>query len=184
MTKDILFAIWFFLPAGVANAAPVIFKKLPFFRNIKAPMDFGKHFRDKRVFGPNKTWLGPLSGVIVATAIVIIEHLLHKNSSMVRNLIAYDYCQLRVLWLGPLLGLGALFGDAFESFFKRQFNVKPGKSWFPFDQLDYIFGGLLASLLIVRLSLEQYLLIIIFWFAAHLVGSYIGYKLGLKETAI
>jgi CDP-diglyceride synthetase len=34
-------------------------------------------------------------------------------------------------------------GDAVKSFFKRRLGITPGKSWFPFDQLDFVLGAIL-----------------------------------------
>jgi hypothetical protein len=39
-----MFALWFFLPAGVANAAPVFANKIPVLNRWKTPMDFGKSY--------------------------------------------------------------------------------------------------------------------------------------------
>ena len=52
--KDILFALWFFLPAGLANAAPVFANKIPGSEWLAVPIDGGKHFRGKRITGNHK----------------------------------------------------------------------------------------------------------------------------------
>ena len=56
-----------------------------------------------------------------------------------------DYVGLPTLIVGPLFAIGALGGDALKSFFKRQVGIRPGGTWFPFDQIDYIIGGAIAS---------------------------------------
>ena len=94
------------------------------------------------------------------------------------------YAMLPTIVVGALFGLGALGGDAIESFFKRQRNVPPGKGWFPFDQIDYIVGGALATAPFVHLRLYQYVLLIVLWLGVHLVASYIGYLLKLKDAPI
>ncbi|MDQ5884847.1 MAG: CDP-2,3-bis-(O-geranylgeranyl)-sn-glycerol synthase, partial [Patescibacteria group bacterium] len=81
-------------------------------------------------------------------------------------------------------GIGALFGDAIESFFKRQRGIKPGDGWFPFDQTDYIIGGALATMPFIKLSILQYFILIIIWLIIHLIASFIGFKLHLKEKPI
>jgi len=95
-----------------------------------------------------------------------------------------DYAQLPVLLLGPLFGLGALLGDALESFFKRQRGVKPGDGWFPFDQTDYIIGGAVATMPFVQLSILQYSWLIVLWLVIHIISTFIGFKLGLKDKPI
>jgi CDP-2,3-bis-(O-geranylgeranyl)-sn-glycerol synthase len=82
------------------------------------------------------------------------------------------------------MGAGALIGDALESFFKRRAHVKPGHSWFPFDQLDYIVGGLVFLYPFARPSFAVVLWILFLYFGLHLIVSYIGYKLGFKNKPI
>lgn len=82
------------------------------------------------------------------------------------------------------MGAGALIGDAVESFFKRQAGIAAGKSWVPFDQVDYIIGGCLLSLFVVRLHFLDYLLILIVWVIVHFVAVYLGYLTGIRKRPI
>ncbi len=185
MIKELLFAIWFFAPAGVANATPVFVVKMPGLRNLNAPMDFGRSYHGQRIFGSHKTWRGFIAGVIMATVILWMQQVLVAHFAWARTLTSQvDYASLPTLVLGPLFGIGALGGDAIESFFKRQRHVPPGHGWFPFDQTDYIIGGALVTAPFVQLSLREYILLILFWLAAHILASYIGYLIGLKERPI
>ena len=59
-------ALLLFLPAGIANAVPVLVKKVPGLSKLKAPIDGGISFRGKRLLGANKTWRGLISGTLVA----------------------------------------------------------------------------------------------------------------------
>lgn len=181
---DILFALWFFLPAGIANVIPVIIAKVPGLENWKAPVDFGWEFRGKPALGPHKTIRGLVFGTFAGFLIFAMQVQLFENYGWAREASGgLDYSGLS-LWLGVLLGFGALFGDMIKSFFKRQFNVVSGKSWFPFDQLDYIIGGLLFSSIIVVLEVKQYVLIIVIWFLLHLLTSYLGYLTKFKKDPI
>lgn len=185
MLQDILFAIWFLLPAALANAVPVIAAALPGLKKLDAPIDGGKTWRGHAILGPHKTWRGIIAGVIVSTLFLWLQVVLVANygwAQFVAN--GVDYSALPILILGPLFAIGALGGDAIESFFKRQRNIKSGGKWIPFDQLDYIIGSVLVSLFFVILSPLQYLLIFIIWFVVHILASYVGYKLGLKDDPI
>jgi CDP-2,3-bis-(O-geranylgeranyl)-sn-glycerol synthase len=185
MLKELLFAIWFFAPAGFANAMPVFSARMPWIKQLNAPMDFGYSFRGQRIFGSHKTWRGFISGVIMATLVLGLQQLLVAHYSWTQSLTSQvDYASLPTLVLGPLFGIGALGGDAIESFFKRQRHVPPGHGWFPFDQTDYIIGGALVTAPFVRLSLREYIMLILFWLAAHIIASYVGYLIGLKESPI
>lgn len=172
--NDYFAAVLFFLPAGIANMSPVLVNKIPAINQWNTPLDFGKHFRGKRIFGPNKTWRGLLIGTLMGgiTAVMISK----LNANTVGTLAPF--------WTGCILGFGALFGDAIESFFKRQRGVAPGQLWFPFDQVDYIIGGLLAIYLFMPLHLWVMLTIIVVYFGLHVLIAYIGYLLGLKKTPI
>lgn len=183
MINTIVFALWFFLPAGLANAAPVFANKIPVLNQWNTPLDLGAHFRGKRILGDNKTWRGFLFGIIIALITFALQQYIYTQSTSLQNIISLNYSDLSI-WFGALLGLGALGGDAIESFFKRQVGVPSGKPWFPFDQIDYIIGVILVSSLVISLSTAQNAAILIVWFSMHLIWSYIGYLLGFKETPI
>lgn len=185
MWHDIFLALWFFSPAGVANMVPIFVARLPVLRDYDAPIDGGRTFRGLRIFGAHKTWRGLVCGVLAAIVILWLQQLLITHVGWLAQLTAQiDYASLPTLLVGALFGLGALGGDAIESFFKRQRGIAAGHGWFPFDQTDYIIGGALATALFVRLELGQYVLLIIFWLAIHVVASYIGYRLHLKDRPI
>ncbi len=184
MIEVIAFALWFFAPAGIANAAPVFANKIPYLNKWKTPIDFGKSYRGKRILGNNKTWRGLCFGVFTAILTILLQKYLYINNEWLQDLITLvDYSTISPL-LGLLLGVGALAGDAVESFFKRQANVPSGEAWFPFDQIDYILGGILLSSLLVALPPLYNLSILLIWFTLHLISSYIGYLLGLKEKPL
>jgi CDP-2,3-bis-(O-geranylgeranyl)-sn-glycerol synthase len=168
-------ALLLFLPAGVANAVPVLVKKIPVLDKLKAPIDGGMSFRGKRLLGANKTWRGLVSGTLVSG---FIAWLLYPNISIDTG------STLNGVALGCAIGFGALLGDAVESFFKRQKEIPSGSSWLLFDQLDYVMGALLFSLPFVRLAGIDYLLVILTYFVLHFIVSYIGYLLGLKDKPI
>jgi len=185
MGSDILLAIWFMIPAAVSNAAPVFSAKIPALKRFNAPIDGGRTWREHRIFGAHKTWRGIISGIVVATFLLWIQQLLYIHVGWTHVFSAQvDYSALPVLLLGPLFAIGALGGDAIESFFKRAKGIKSGGSWVPFDQLDYIIGSILISLFFVILTPVQYVWIIVIWFVMHLIASYVGYKLGLKKEPI
>jgi hypothetical protein len=183
--KDLFFALWFFLPAAIANMMPIFAAHWSFLEKYDYPMDFHRTFRGQRVFGAHKTFRGLVVGIIFATLILWLQQLAVVHFHFVAELTGQiDYMQLPVLVLGPLFALGALLGDAVESFFKRQRGVKPGDGWFPFDQIDYIIGGAIATMPFVQLSAFQYVWLIILWLVIHVISTVVGFKLGLKDKPI
>lgn len=183
--KELFFALWFFLPAGLANMIPIIVAKVPGLRRYNAPIDMGATYRGRRVFGAHKTWRGLISGIIIATLVVWLQQVFIAQSGWLQEWTSQvNYQDLNVWIVGPLFGIGALGGDAIESFFKRQHGVAPGHGWFPFDQTDYIIGGALLTAPFIQLHFLQYVQLLVLWLVVHLVASYIGYLLHLKERPI
>jgi CDP-2,3-bis-(O-geranylgeranyl)-sn-glycerol synthase len=182
--EQAILALWFFLPVGIANSAPVFAKAIPSLKALEYPMDFHQMFRSKRVFGSHKTFRGLFAGIIVSISVVLFQQYIYTQSSWIRQMIEIDYTQINPVLFGTLCALGALLGDAIESFFKRQIGVKPGKTWFPFDQLDYIIGGMFFTALYRLLPVTVYLWIIIIWFGMHLLFTWLGYVVGLKDSPI
>lgn len=185
MLRDILFVLWIFIPAGVANMAPVFAAHIPALKRFDAPVDLGKSFRGRRIFGDHKTWRGFAAGIIAATFVLALQQMLAQQYGWAAWLVdGFGYASLPVLIVGPLFAIGALGGDAVKSFFKRQVGVKPGSTWFPFDQIDYIIGGALAILPYIHFTIRQYILLIVLWTALVLAATYIGWLLKLKDQPI
>lgn len=168
---NLSFAFWIFLPAGVANMSPVLANHIPGLKRWDAPIN-------KRWLGSNKRWRGLVVGTLMGSLVAVIEF------AVFSQFIFSVRTAMVVAVGGALMGLGALVGDAIESFFKRRVGVKPGHSWFPFDQIDYIIGGLLFSYPIVGWPLDLAATIFGLYFGLHLIVSYIGYLLGLKNKPI
>ena len=167
-------ALIFFIPAGTANMAPLFANKIPLLNEWKTPIDLGRTYKGTRIFGKNKTFRGLLCGVILASL----------TAFLIYHLFSVPYSQTVFVAGGAAMGFGALLGDAVESFFKRRAGVAPGNAWFPFDQLDYIIGGLIISYPILTPSLATIVRVIVLYFGLHLLVSYIGYLLGFKEKPI
>jgi CDP-2,3-bis-(O-geranylgeranyl)-sn-glycerol synthase len=181
---DFFNALWIFFPAGIANATPVIASKMAFLNKLDKPMDFGKSFQGQRIFGDHKTFRGLITGIIMAIVTILLQQNLYQNSSWLRDNLVLNYNDINPLVFGTLAALGALLGDAVKSFFKRRSNIKPGEAWFPFDQTDYIIGGLIF--LLPYLASYQYLFIHIFivYFLLHIASTIVGFLLKLKDKPI
>jgi CDP-2,3-bis-(O-geranylgeranyl)-sn-glycerol synthase len=185
MIEDVLFAIWFLLPAAAANMIPILVAAVPALKKYDAPIDGGRSWRGHRLLGPHKTWRGIIAGIITATVVLWVQQLLVHEYAWAQGVAqGVDYAALPLFILGPLFAIGALGGDAIESFFKRRLNIASGGTWIPFDQVDYIIGSILISLFFVVLSPVQYIWMLAVWFVMHVLASYIGYLLGLKKQPI
>jgi CDP-2,3-bis-(O-geranylgeranyl)-sn-glycerol synthase len=185
MLKEIFLALWFFLPAGIANMMPIFTATLPSLKRFDAPIDFGRTYRGKRIFGAHKTWRGLASGIVFGTITLGLQQLAVSHAGWLQSWTdQVDYTQLPTLIVGPLFAIGALGGDAIESFFKRQRGIAPGKGWFPFDQTDYIIGGAIATMPFVHLSILQYAWMLVLWLLIHVISTVVGYLIGVKDSPI
>lgn len=174
----ILQAIWFMLPAYVANMAPLLAK--PFFQELAIPIDGGKTYRGQPLFGKSKTYRGVLAAVVLSTIIFLLQKYLFLYPFFQR-ISMLNYPQ-ETLWLGFFFGLGAMAGDLVKSFFKRRMGLKSGDPWFPFDQLDYPMGAMIFALPFIILPTSLVLTILLITPLLSYAVNYLGYRLGLKEV--
>lgn len=180
MVDLIIFALWFFLPAGYANAAPVFGSKIHLLDFLNKPIDAGRKWHGKRILGDHKTWRGLIFGTLIGILTAILQVVALKLTGWQ---IEGSFTDLSTAAIGGgLLGFGALSGDAVKSFFKRRVGVASGKSWAPFDQIDYVIGGLLFVSLINPLTFVQYFCVLIVWMLLHPVATFFGWVLKLKDS--
>ena len=85
------------------------------------------------------------------------------------------------IWIGILLGLGAIAGDAVESFFKRMSGIKPGKPWRPFDQIDFTIGALALTSIVYFPGWANAVIIVLISAIGHVLFSHLGYYLKMKN---
>ena len=168
----ILEILYFMIPVYAANAAPVFFRKVSF---LNYPLDFGKKWNGKRILGNHKTFRGLFFGVLLGIAATFVQSLLGYGSIL-------DYSNW--LFLGFLLSFGALFGDAFKSFFKRRMSIPSGKSFIPFDQIDYTLGSLLFVSFFYDLSLIIWLYAFGIKFIVHILANYAGFYMGIRRKIL
>ena len=173
--------LWLALPAAVSNMVPPIATKIiPTVLNI--PVDFSKSFRGKRILGNNKTLRGLLFGIFAGEIVFVLQQMLYQQQ-VFKTLSILSYSRLP-WYFGFLFGIGALGGDMVKSFAKRQLGIPPGKTWIPFDQVDWIVGLLIVLIPFVAIPME----IIIFGFVLglllHMIIKFTGFLLGLDKQPI
>jgi CDP-2,3-bis-(O-geranylgeranyl)-sn-glycerol synthase len=181
---DLFNALFIFLPAGIANATPVIASKIKALDFLDKPIDFGKSYKGIRIFGDHKTMRGFITGILMAIVTVLLQQALIQSNPQLQEHLYLKYSEINPLFFGILAGTGALLGDAVKSFFKRRTNIKPGDAWFPFDQIDYIIGGTIFLSYYLKDFPMLYLAILIIYFLLHLISTFIGFLLKLKDKPI
>lgn len=171
--------IWFFLPIGFANMAPVFVKKINI---LNIPVDFNKKINGEPILGVNKTIRGLFAATIFGEIIFLLQKILFNfDFFKAISLIDYQY----IPWFaGLFMGFGAIFGDMIKSFFKRRLKINPGKSWIPFDQIDYVLGGILFFSWFYILTFIDIFSLLFTGIILHIIVNTIGYYLGVREQKI
>jgi CDP-2,3-bis-(O-geranylgeranyl)-sn-glycerol synthase len=180
MSHDLLQTLWFFVPAYLANMAPVFAQG--HFSRLDRPLDGGRMLGGKRLLGAHKTWRGIVAGTVVGVAAVAGQRLLY-DAGWLRALAPIDY-GTAPLALGLLLGLGTGVGDAVKSFFKRRIAIAPGEPWIGFDQLDFMVGAYLFAAPIYAPPVLAFLVCLPVVVGGSILVTFVGWELGLKESWI
>ena len=147
-------AIWFFFPAYVANATPVVL-------GGGKPIDLGKKFIDgRRILGDGKTFRGFILALAAGTLVGAF--------------------QARPV-LGLIMSLGAMLGDMAVSFLKRRLGMERGAPLPVGDQLDFVAGAVALTNLVAVIPLDYIIAIVVVTPPIHLGTNALAYALGLKE---
>ena len=167
------------LIAGVANMTPVFVKKLPW---LNYSIDGGRVWRGARVFGSSKTWRGLACGVLIAAFTglalkIVSDYIIFVPLEPLRG----GYSE--ILLYSAAIGCAALVGDLIKSFFKRRVGIVPGKSWIPFDQVDWVSGVLIFLIFTGRFD-WNYLYLLVIGFGLHVTVKWIGWLLKIETKAI
>jgi CDP-2,3-bis-(O-geranylgeranyl)-sn-glycerol synthase len=155
-------AIWFILPAYVANATPAVL-------GGGAPIDGGKLFTDGRpIFGAGKTIRGFVAGLVAGSIVGVLQ-----------GVVVGQPCTYAML--GLLLALGALVGDLLGSFIKRRLDIQRGGAAPVLDQLGFVVFALIFASPIMLPRWEVILIILLITPPLHIVTNFVGYKLRFKS---
>jgi len=170
---EIAYALWFILPAYVANAFPVIF-------GGGLAIDMGKKFSDgKPIFGSHKTFRGFIAGLIAGILTSIGQTVALQYITLSDFVLPFQFNVL----IGSMIALGALVGDLIHSFIKRRMGLVEGSPLPVADQLDFVLGAILFSLLVsASPRLLTVVLVIVITPPTHLLTNFIAYLLGVKKT--
>ncbi len=173
-------AIWFGLPAWIANATPVLGGGGP-------AIDGGRLYRDgRRILGDGKTIRGFIIGIIFGTLTGIgqtlsIPFLYHKLEEYMIVTPAMEKVFLMTVPAAFLLSVGALTGDLVGSFIKRRVHVKSGDPSPMMDQLGFIIMALIFVSPLVQPEPIFASILIITTLGIHWISNALGYILGLKK---
>lgn len=169
---------YFLLPAIFANMAPIFFRNK--WSSLAFPMDCNQKWNGKPILGNHKTFRGLIAAIILAVLVSFLQKQLWE-AGLGRDLIFFNY-DADWLLLGFLIGLGVMVGDSIKSFVKRRLSFKPGASFMPWDQIDWVLGCLLfVTFFITILPWQVWLYSLLIGFFGHIAVRYISYWLGINK---
>ena len=156
----IIYPIVYILPAYVANGAPVLF-------GYGAPLDFGRKFLGKRIFGDHKTIRGLVSGLFAGTLVGLLE---------------YPFFQYMIT-IAIALAVGAMVGDLAGSFIKRRLDLRSGASVPILDQYGFFVVALAFAYPLGNIpSIYGLLFIAILTGMLHVLTNMGAHRLKLKSV--
>jgi CDP-diglyceride synthetase len=139
-------------PVIIAGVLHMVLAKLNVLKALKTPLDRGKTWRGKRIFGDNKTWRGVVLMIVLTIATYVAQTELVRASEFARGLTYYDYLAVNPWLAGFMLGLGYILAELPNSFVKRRLDITAGKGahglkgriFVVVDQGDSVLGCLIA----------------------------------------
>jgi CDP-2,3-bis-(O-geranylgeranyl)-sn-glycerol synthase len=186
-------SFWIMFPAYVSGSAAVLFKG-------KTPMDHGRSWRGKRLFGDGKTWegflMGGLTGVFAGSMQQLVCYLSgrpYMEAFGLRVIGTFDPEGFAAMSLGALavtvcLSYGGLIGDLIKSFIKRRLGMDRGtKSPFLMDQLDFVAGAWLVTIpafpgwFFGVFGIPNFIIVLVMAPVLHRLTNIVGYRLGAKK---
>lgn len=174
-------------PLLVAGAvlAPVV--KLDLTPSLARPLDLGRTFRGRRIFGANKTWRGLLVMSGVSVLVVLAQSQLYDIEAF-RAVSMVDYHRTNPFLLGLALGLSYSLSELPNSFVKRRVGIAPGSVsgrhrvvQYVIDQADSPAGGTLALALFLGTRAEALLLVFAVGFCLHVVMDRLFFFFAVKR---
>jgi len=169
-------ALWAMLPAYVPNNAAVVFGGGP-------PIDGGRTMGGRRLLGDGKTWRGTAAGWVAGAGVAAVLNAVRDPVADALGVV------LPVFPFAALLALplGAMLGDIAASFLKRRTGRERGAPFPGVDQLDFVAGALLVTLLAApgwfaeTFTLPVLAVVVVATPLLHVLTNAIAYVLGLKD---
>jgi hypothetical protein len=181
-------ASWVLLPVLGAPAAhgPVLARDL--FPRLKRPVDGGRTFRGRRIFGDNKT----VRGAIFMIGGPTVASVLLRRFGWYRRRLPPEIARADPALVGLLLGAGVFAGELPNSFLKRQLDIPPGGQRTDavgiaislVDQADFAVACLAFLRPIWRWRARDAAEIVAVATGVHLVTNVIGYAVGARRSLL
>jgi CDP-2,3-bis-(O-geranylgeranyl)-sn-glycerol synthase len=190
LAEALVQALYLWSPLLVSVGLSAIVHKCDLFRSWKVPIDGGRTFRGKRIFGDGKTWRGVAIAVFGSIATVAFQkHVLLEAASAVS---VVDYARVGPFVFGGTMAVAAMAGELPNSFVKRRLGIASGETaraplpravFWTWDQVDLLTLSWPALLPWVRPSAVLVLASFALALVLHPLVAWIGFAVGARKTA-
>jgi CDP-archaeol synthase len=161
--------------------------KFGWLRALAVPIDSGVLFRNRPLFGANKTYRGVLAVALGSAAGYSVQSLAPELQAPVFRALPL----FSIVSLGFAFGTAAMLSELLNSFLKRQLDIAPGAAgggagrffFYVFDQVDFLLGAWLVAWPWVTPTLLRVFWSILFLLVVHQVISILGALLGMRASA-
>lgn len=181
-------AAWVFLPVLGSPAAHAPVLKWDLLKSLTTPVDGGRTFRGRRLFGANKTWRG---AIFMTAGPAVAAVALHRQD-WYRAKLPDEIREANPALVGALLGLGVFGGELPNSFIKRQLDIAPGSQRKDAagiaislaDQADFAVAALVLLRPIWRWRARDAAEVVAVATGVHLVLNVAGYAVGARRSLL
>ena len=179
-------ALFLILGFAVAGTAQALWLALPCSRRLSWPLDGGRTFRGRRIFGDNKTVRGFVV-MLPCTGVAFALLSLGADDSVAARL--WPLSSLQYGALGVLGAIGCMLGELPNSFIKRQAGIPPGapatgsrlrRLGYVIDRIDSPLGALGLIALAVPVPLATAVYVLLAGPLMHAACSVLAFRLGGK----
>lgn len=157
------------------------------------PIDLGRTFRGRRIFGDNKQFRGLVAMPIACAVSFAFLGGLRDELPNWLSVGMWDISTIHYAVLGAVAGLVFMLAELPNSFIKRQLGVAPGETpaqgWarvvcLLLDRFDSVLGVLFVLSLMVPIPPLSWILLLVAGPLAHALFSAMLYRAGVKARAL
>ena len=157
---------------------------------LKRPIDGGREWNGKPLFGANKTYRGALAVGIGAAIVLGVQSSVLHHAAPAQRLELFDYGAVSGWLLGFAVGFVSMLAELPNSLLKRRLDVGPGQSGrgltgaalYLLDQVDLLLGAWLVLAIVVDVRLRWVVLSIGLVVVIHQLLTWATYALGMRKS--